>query len=698
MKKTIYWRPYIVFAILSFILYGNTLNHFFALDDEVVLTKNVFTQKGIKGIPDIFKYDSFIGYILYIYDGTITAEESRREIAMVSGGRYRPLSLATFALEVQFSNKTNKYPNDSVDYSFKGNAFVSHLGNITYYLLTACLLFLILYRFFPPEKDRKWYLTFPFIVTLIFLSHPIHTEVVANIKGRDEIMALLGALAALWFTVKYFDTKRNYHLLLSGLCFFLGLLSKENTITFLAVIPITIYYFINKKTGRILKSMIPLFVASALFLWIRGVALGTNIHTPTEITDLMNNSFLNASKSETFATIFYTLLIYVKLLFFPHPLTWDYYPFHIEIVNWLNPITIISLLFYLGIIIYAIFGLLKKNDVISYSIWLFLLPLTIVANLFFSIGTFMGERFIYFSSIGFCVFIGGLIYAYFPKITKNNKGSFYLTSLALIIILCFFSVKTIYRNKAWKNDFTLFETDIQTSNNSAKGNYMLGNHLLLKALFPNDSHEIQRKGKYSKDAAKYLKRALEIYPGYIEAMEKLGNLYFDCYNDAALCLHYYAMALQKNTIRSENIYKMSIIVLDQTIFLLNEDRISSDISDILQSCDELLAIYPNFGEVYYTKGIIYGKYLNNIELSLVNFEKAASIDFPKTEQFYQDLGTIYGISAQYEKALSCMLTAIDLGIDSYITYMNLGVIYKELGDMKNANLYIAKGNAIKNKD
>ncbi|MEZ4950406.1 MAG: hypothetical protein R2784_13620 [Saprospiraceae bacterium] len=37
---------------------------------------------------------------------------------------------------------------------------------------------------------------------LLFVVHPVHTEVVANIKGRDETMALMGSLAALFLLLK----------------------------------------------------------------------------------------------------------------------------------------------------------------------------------------------------------------------------------------------------------------------------------------------------------------------------------------------------------------------------------------------------------------------------------------------------------------------------------------------------------------
>jgi len=698
IKKTARWKPYLALTVLTFILYSNTLNHFFVLDDSVVLNENKFTQQGIKGIPDIFKYDTFVGYFLNLYPEK-TADQTQADMKNVAGGRYRPLSLATFALEIEFFGKANKYPN--FNYEFTGNAFVSHLNNILLYLFTTCLLFLILYRLFPPKKDKKWYLSFPFIVTILFLAHPIHTEAVANIKGRDEIMTLLGSLAALWFTIKYFDTNKIYNLLLSGLCLFLGLLSKENAITFLAVIPITIYYFIDRKIGKILKAMLPLIIASAIFLFIRGSVIGFMSSSAID-SELLNNPFLNATKGETMATIFYTLIMYVKLLFFPHPLTFDYYPHHIEIVNWSNPVAILSLLFYLGITAYAIYELFKKfksstiqlnnSTIISYSIWFYLLPLTVVSNLFFPIGAFMGERFIFISSIGFCIFVGWLITR---ESAKGNVSR--LRAVVLIIILCLFSVKTISRNNAWKDNFTLFQTDVKTSKNSAKINLGLGHCLSKKAVNPTDEDERQRRSELCEEAAQYLKRAIEIYPEYTDAIEQLGSLYFNCYKDIAKALHYYAVALRNTIKKSDAIYNNAKVILNSTNSLLSENKTSSSPNEIIRSCDELLSVRPDFGEAYYIKGLIYGKYLNNIELSLVNFEKAASLDFEKTARFYEDIGVIYGIVAKHEKSLQYLLKAVELEPDNHVTYTNIAVAYQLLGDMNNAGIYMAKGNEMKKK-
>ena len=99
---------FFVISILCFIYYGNTLVNDYALDDTLVLTDNQFTKAGFKGLPDIFKYDSFTGFF-------------GKEKNLVAGGRYRPLSLASLAIEYQFFGK---------------NPFISHFVDIVLYIIT----------------------------------------------------------------------------------------------------------------------------------------------------------------------------------------------------------------------------------------------------------------------------------------------------------------------------------------------------------------------------------------------------------------------------------------------------------------------------------------------------------------------------------------------------------------------------------
>jgi Flp pilus assembly protein TadD len=677
---------YLIIIILGFIIYGNSLLNDTALDDKVVFTQNVFTQKGISGIADIFKYDTFTGGFLYNErDKDKTIEQIQEENRLVAGGRYRPLSVATFAVEVSLFGK--EITEDDTGRAYIGNPFVSHLINLILYLVTTCLLFKILVTLFPLKKEQKWFLSLSFVATLLFLAHPIHTEAIANIKGRDEIMTLLGALGALWFSMAYCRNKKLYTLLLSGICLFLGLLSKENAITFLAVIPITLYLFSETKPKTILITLIPLLIASVLFLLLRGSVL--SFSQPKFVTnEIMNDPFIYASFLQKYATIFYTFWLYIKLLIFPHPLTHDYYPVQIPIINFSDPRAFIPFLFYLLLTAYAIYTLFhkKKNPVVSWAIWVYLLPLSIVSNLLFVIGTFMNERFIYISSIGFCVILAWLFSDVIPKYFKNTT----VISIVFIIVLCFYSGKTISRNPVWKNDYVLSTTDIKISSNSVRCNYVTGSNLTKKADLLKDNKA--QHDKLYKQAISYLEKSVKLLPKekHVRSFYELANAYYNYNYDITNALKYYAKSLSINSKIYASIYKNTQNVAINALEILGENKANSSPQDILQACDEVLQAAPDFGEVIHLKAVIYARYMNDVNTGIKLFEEANSIEkFEKSMVFYKDMGIAYAMANNYQKALHCMLKSIELGDSDSRAYLNVASVYQQLGDLQNAKKYLA---------
>ncbi|TMI79572.1 MAG: hypothetical protein E6H10_15165, partial [Bacteroidetes bacterium] len=195
-----HWRQLSVISILAFGLYVESVRFNYVLDDSILIVENKFTQKGIKGIGDIFRYESFRGYFGEQKD-------------LVEGGRYRPLTIATFALEKSI---TGDKPS------------VSHLINVLFYIFTGILLYRVLLFMFPRARSalsESWFFSVPFVATVLFIVHPLHIEVVGNVKGRDELFAFLGEIGGLYFTFKYLEQKKLKQLVYSFLCFFIGILS-----------------------------------------------------------------------------------------------------------------------------------------------------------------------------------------------------------------------------------------------------------------------------------------------------------------------------------------------------------------------------------------------------------------------------------------------------------------------------------------
>lgn len=695
--------PILILAAVSLALYINTLRNNYALDDSMVLIRNSFTQQGVSGIGDIFKYDTFTGFWIF-NDSTKSVEDIVNDKKLLTGGRYRPLSLLTFAIEVELFGKDFYDENDV--YVAKGCPAVNHAINAIYYALTVILLYIILVRLFP-HNDKKWWFSLPFIATLLFAFHPIHTEVVANVKGRDEILTLLGSLGALWFSIKYIDTKKIYFLILSGLALLCGLFSKENAITFLAIIPLTLYYFTNAKWKEIGKVMLPIAIASIAFLIIRGQVLGWT-HTEEPTKELMNDPFINMSFSERYGTIFVTMLMYIKLLFFPHPLTYDYYPWQIPKTELTDGLALLSLAIYLALGIYAVYGMIKKKNIPSYAILFFLIALSPVCNIFFCVGTLMNERFIFISSIGFCLLIAWFFTNVLPKWLKNDTMSHYITIVVLAIIICLCSIKTISRNGDWENDTVLFTHDVEISTMSAKGNCAAGGRCLEKA----QSKEIKDNNKelhdaLCNDAIKYLKKSNEIYASdgtrkskkhssnavYSDAMNLLGNAYFENGNVADALSSYLAIIsiYPQHDIANRNIR----IVMNQTPGMLRNNLTTSTVPEILEIMGNLIKIMPDCGEAYHLLGVLYGRELGNMAASLQCFEKAETCTFKKTATYYKDLGVAYGISGNFLKSIPALEKAIEMDPDDYLSYINLGYTYKNLGQDAKGQEYINTGEKLK---
>ncbi|PLX09098.1 MAG: hypothetical protein C0596_04680 [Marinilabiliales bacterium] len=514
-------------------------------------------------------------------------------------------------------------------------------------------------------------------------------------------MTLFGSLGALWFTIKYLDTRKFYYLILSSAALFLGLLSKENAITFLAVIPITVYYFTNHKLIDNIKASVPLLVVAGIFLLIRGNILGGGEEKQIA-TEIMNNPFLDPITKEPIsfgmkmATIFYTLWMYVKLLFFPHPLTYDYYPYQIELLDWSNLGAFLPLILYLAMGVYAVYGMIKKKDVFSYSIWFYLLPLSVVSNIFFPVGTFMNERFVFISSIGFCIMIAWLIYNYLPKLINDASTLRYLSSFIMILVLGLYSVKTMSRNKAWENDYVLFTTDVQTSTGSAKSNCSAGGKIIEEAQKPENKNNPVVHDQMCVLAIGYLERALEIYPEYVDALNLLGNAHYEYNFNIAQSLHYYTEVLKIRPYHNIA-YGNARIVLQNSFNLLSTNKAASSTDEVISACKDLIVVKPDFGEAYHLLGTLYGKYKNDLDSAFIYFDQAKDLNFNKTPGFYKDLGVAYGMKGYYDKALDAFEKAIELDPNDPQTYFNAGVTYQQLGDMEKANEYLMKSEELKQK-
>ena len=677
---------YMLLFILVFMLYGNTLTLQFALDDRLVITENAFTKKGISGIKDILTNDSFVGFF---------GEKKN----LLTGGRYRPLSQILFAVEYEF---------------FGLNPFVGHLINILLYALSCLVLLMVLKRLFASYKGLLRYL--PYLATLFFIAHPLHTEVVANIKGSDDIISFLLSISTLFFIIKYLDKHQYYNMFIATLLFFLAFTAKENAITFLGVIPLSLYFFCKPKIKDYILIMLPLSIAALIFIYIRFAVLGFQLNIGVE-KELLNNPFIGTTASDKFATIFYTMGVYIKLLFFPYQLTHDYYPFHIEIVKWSSIKAIIPLLIYLFLGVYAFWGTIKKQ-LPAFGVAIYLMTFSIASNIFFNIGTFMNERFMYVPSLGFCIILAFVIITLISKSKMPQpKIKSYIGTIALIIMLLY-SVRTFSRNFVWKNDFTLFTTDVNVSVNSAKCNVSAGGVLIEESQKLTDP---VKKEEYLNLAVKYLEHGVKIHPHYVAAWVLYGNayLYLEKFDQAFVCYENSLNIAPQNKDALNNMAHLAQLLNNKgfydasikTFYKLNKyEHLSHDNKyelardyegkNQIDSAMSILFSIIKEDSMYFNAhsklGELYGKVLNNLDKSLEHLLIANKIK-PNDASNLENLGIAYGMKKDFPNSLHFFEEAMKLNPDKPELYINVSQTYAIMGKKEKAEEYKLKAQEVASK-
>ena len=581
--KSLKWYGLAV-ALLGFLLYANTLSHDYCLDDYSAIKDNFVVKQGTKGIPTLLENHYRFGY--WSSKGTL----------------YRPLTLVMFATEWQLA---------------PDNPYIGHLMNVLFYAWTGWLLFQLLSLLYGDKY--RW---LPLIVSMIFIAHPVHTEVVANIKSRDEIMAFFLGLGALYYLIKFVDTNKIILLLTSIILYGLSLFSKESAITWLGIFPLTIWFF---RKDKIKKSIFALgfLIPTGLFLAIRSKVVGSQV----DIADvnILDNFFAQAEGIKYYGSALYMIFRYLQTLFLPTELVSDLGFNQIPLTSFGNIGVLLTLVLIIGAIFYIFKNWnTKQPDVIAYGILFFAITFSIYSNLIVTIGSSYGERFLYIPSLGFALVLGSTFYSLAQKIKKPFELSLANPIfLGLLVILLGYSIKTVQRNKDWYNSATLYASDIPKSPNCAKLNYHHGLEIGKKG---NDLKGPPQTAQYKK-ALRFFDKAVSINPKYADAYALQGLYYFRL-KDYDKAMAAYNLSIKYNA-NSPNAYNNMGIIYYQRGDIKNAERVYK------------LAIKynPRFVDAYRNLGAVYGS-TRRFEQAIEQFKKGLQYD-PNNQTLLKYIGSAY---------------------------------------------------------
>lgn len=581
----------IALFLISFLLYSNTINHKYVLDDFGALADNWVVKKGFEGIPIILKSSYRFG------------------INMLTDNLYRPLSQVMFAIEWQISPK---------------NPALSHFVNVLFYALSCVLLFIVLLKYLS-----KYHYGIAFLIALIYAVHPLHTEVVANIKSRDEIMSFFFLMVTLLLLHRWFLKRHVLSLVLASSAFFLAMMSKEGVVTMLAVIPFLGWYFTESKRGNILIATLAMVLPVVAYLAIRhGVLSQYNVTASVSVVD----NFLNAAPTGAakFATAIMLLDRYLLLTIVPYQLVTDYSFNQIPIVGLSDWKFLGSLLVYLALIGYVVKNILKKSPIV-FGVIFYLATISIYSNVFFSIGSSFAERFMFLPSLGFAivaVFLLLRLFRYSTERTDVGVFSWLRTSTVLLVILgtilVAYGAKTVVRAGEWKDQYTLFGKDVKRSPNSAHMRYYWGLAIRDKAL---EDQDVNAQKSMMLEAIAQFEKAAAIYPLYADCYEQLGLAYYRV-KDLKKAMENYRIALQYNDQKAVTWSNLGIIYFEQ-----------GDFKKALELYSKALALDPNYSDGYFNYGSTLGM-MGRYEEAIQAFEKCISYD-PENAKAHQFIGLTY---------------------------------------------------------
>ncbi len=602
--KNYFNKQRLLLLIVVALLYGNVLKNGYSLDDSIVTESSNITAKGIKAIPKLLRS-------YYI--------ERAKNVKF----EYRPLAKISFALEHEL---------------FGVNVVVSHFINLLLYAIALFLLYGALKVLFSAYDDA-----IAFYCTLLFAIMPIHTEVVASLKNREELLCFIFCMIALKQFLLFFDSgfKKWLSFFFALLAFYLAFLTKLDALPFLAVIPILAYV----KTRLHLKQTIVFgaLLFGTYFLYIltkRGALEKTAAKRMSAWFE--NPLFFEYVLKYRITAMFNSLGFYINQELFPFKQScyygYDTIPvFRLSWHGWLGILA--SPLIAWGLIR----SYLKKDFLLFAGLFIFCGSVSMYLNLVRPAVGIVADRFAFLSSLGAAITIVALLHRYFSLAPAAPKQLKLIAGIVAVV----FATSIISRNRDWKSLDTLIHADYTKYPNSAFLNYREGLCLVQAVEQKRTKVEtVAQQREIFLRARTLVEKSVRTDPGYLVSRSYLCYINIYLLNDFKAALPHVdtALSIEKNT----ELYFYKAICMRET-------KQPDSAEFYLKKCLELDAGYTN-------------------AYNLLSYDYAASKQFDKTVALYSN--------------------AIKAGVNTLEINNGLGKTYWQMGDTAQAIVYYQRALAI----
>lgn len=500
------------------LVYGNTLRNEFTQDDGLYVFNN--PQVTHTSLRQLFEPNKFSNV-------------------------FRPVTFATLALNWKVSG---------------AQPFAYHLVNILLHAgVTLLLYFLLLELLGSSPHAKSWAL----VAACLFAVHPLHTEAVASIVGRSELLAA-GFLIAAW--ILHLQDREVPALI----CFLLALLSKESAAVFLPLVLVGDYARGKWKPNPRYLRIAGITLLYVGVLWkIQGGRFGQaglNVADNPLATIPTGWRILNALR---------VAWKYVGLHFYPATLSSDYSFNQIPVyLDWRH--TLPAALAAAAVVGAWIWAIRKKQIGLVLAGGIYLIGFAITANILIPTGTIMAERLAYLPSAGFC-----LLVAMGWTWLKERQRMLALGLFA--VVLAALAVRTVIRNADWKNDLSIYSAGVRAAPRSAKVHANLGTQYLTHGQLDLARSELETSLQISPDSP-------DTIASYSLLESKLGH-----YEEAGALME---RAVQMSGRNDPNYDFMDVSL---ALLLLR----TGHVSDAMEILNREIAESPEYARAWVSRGVVY---------------------------------------------------------------------------------------------
>jgi len=406
-------------------------------------------------------------------------------------GSYRPLTTLTYALNYAVGElRPQGY----------------HMVNVVLHALCSLLAYFVARRLFRSEGSAL-------AAAALFAAHPAHTEAVANIAGRAEVLAGVFFFGALLLYLRYREGRQATTLLWAFVAYVAAILSKESAIVLPAVI-LALDWLMPAGSGNgaggekttwyraALPACAGMAAVAGLYLVVRYLAVGQLTRVPfTEV----ENPMAFAPGLPRWLTRLYLLTVYLRLLVWPVSLSADYSFNQIPLIQSFgdlrNLVTLTAALAGLVLLVWSY----RRARMLCFGLVFAATTFSLTANLIIPIGTVVGERLLYIPCFGFCMVVAWA--ASRAASVWDHPRARLAMQYALVVLTALYSVRCVARNADWRTELKLMESAARVSPNSVKVHSNLG-HLYAEA------------GNFEA-AERHYRRAIEVRPLHVKALSGL---------------------------------------------------------------------------------------------------------------------------------------------------------------------------------